>query len=65
MATLDCDKDYVLKITSIQDDIKTDEEVVIQNKKACDGGTQGTPKVDLLKNNARRCTRSTRFTFVP
>ena len=48
MATLDCDKDYVLKITSIQDDIKTDEEVVIQNKKACDGGTQGTPKVHFL-----------------
>ena len=41
LATLDCDKDYVLKITSIQDDIKTDEEVVIQNKKACDGGTKG------------------------
>ena len=41
LATLDCEKDYTLRITSIQDDVKTDEEVVIQNKKACDGISQG------------------------
>ena len=41
LCTLDCDNDYILKITSIQDDIKTDEEVIIQNKQACDGKKQG------------------------
>ena len=41
LVTLDSDIDYILKITSIQDDIKTDEEVVIQNKQACDGKIQG------------------------
>ena len=41
LVTLDSDHDYVLKITSIQDDIKTDEKVVIQSKPACDGKIQG------------------------
>ena len=41
MCTLDSDSDYILRITSIQDDIKTDEEVIIQNKQACDGKIQG------------------------
>ncbi len=41
LATLDCDKDYVLKVTSIQDDLKTNEEVVIHNKQFCDGQKQG------------------------
>ena len=41
LCTLDSDSDYILRITSIQDDIKTDEEVIIQNKQACDGKIQG------------------------
>ena len=32
LATLDCGKNYVLKITSIKDNITSDEEVVIQKK---------------------------------
>ena len=40
LCTLDSDNDYVLKVTSIQDDVKTDEEVIIQSKPACDGKTQ-------------------------
>ena len=34
LATLDCGKNYVLKITSIKDNITSDEEVVIQKKDA-------------------------------
>ena len=34
LATLDCDKNYVLKVTSIKDNITADEEVVIQKKDA-------------------------------
>ena len=41
LCTLDSDHDYILKVTSIQDDVKTDEEVLIQNKQACDGKVQG------------------------
>lgn len=44
LVTLDSDTDYTLKITAIQDDIKTDEEVVIQSKQACDGNIQGKLK---------------------
>ena len=39
LATLDCDKNYVLKVTSIKDNITADEEVVIQKKDA--DGSQG------------------------
>ena len=49
LVTLDSDNDYILKITSIQDDIKTDEEVVIQNKQACDGKIQGKQSRNLIK----------------
>ena len=34
LATLDCGKNYVLKVTSIKDNITADEEVVIQKKDA-------------------------------
>ena len=49
LVTLDSDNDYILKVTSIQDDIKTDEEVVIQSKQACDGKIQGTYLFLVLK----------------
>ena len=45
LCTLDSDHDYILKVTSIQDDVKTDEEVLIQNKQACDGKVQGNKTV--------------------
>ena len=34
LATLDCGKNYVLKITTIKNNITSDEEVVIQKKDA-------------------------------
>lgn len=49
LCTLDSDTDYTLKITAIQDDIKTDEEVVIQSKQACDGNVQGKLRLAKLE----------------
>ena len=49
LCTLDSDHDYILKVTSIQDDVKTDEEVLIQNKQACDGKVQGKTNVYFLQ----------------
>lgn len=40
LATLDGEKDYVLKITAIQGDCKSDEQVTIHNKNHCDGRKQ-------------------------
>ena len=58
MCTLDSDSDYILRITSIQDDIKTDEEVIIQNKQACDGKIQGM-FINKIKNCHKNLYRKT------
>ena len=56
LCTLDSDNDYVLKVTSIQDDVKTDEEVIIQSKPACDGKTQS--KCNTVRLRRRLTPRS-------
>ena len=58
LCTLDSDHDYVLKVTSIQDDVKTDEEVLIQNKQACDGKVQGKTNLYFLEF----CGLATKYT---
>ena len=41
LASLDCDKNYVLKVTSIKDNITADEKVMIHKKDSAAGKPQG------------------------
>ena len=41
LASLDCDKNYVLKVTSIKDNVTADEKVMIHKKDSTAGKPQG------------------------
>merc|ERR1719225_2255201 len=53
LASLDCDKNYVLKVTSIKDNITADEKVMIHKKDSAAGKPQVSEPVKSIKSNGK------------